>query len=142
MGVHHNTLPLVAVVRTLAAAEFERDPAGAQAALSLLAGFAKWHRVEFLGFPRRPPAQLPPEVPSEVTLPHSLQCLSLQLAKFILVTAFCDSVMLPRIAQVCRVSCSYAEFCKQRSGRYYRRNMLAYCNVAPSYLKQVLYPTD
>ncbi|KAK9907680.1 hypothetical protein WJX75_008040 [Coccomyxa subellipsoidea] len=65
VGVHHNTLLLVAVVRTLAAAEFERDPAGAQAALSLLAGFAKWHRVEFLGFPRRPPAQLPPEVPSE-----------------------------------------------------------------------------
>ncbi|CAL8462985.1 g2519 [Coccomyxa elongata] len=65
VGVHHNTLPLVATVRALAAADFERDPAGAQASLSLLAGFAKWHRVEFLGFPRRPPADVPPDPPSE-----------------------------------------------------------------------------
>ncbi len=66
VGVHHNTLSLVATVRALAAVDFERDPAGAQASLSLLAGFAKWHRVEFLGFPRRPPADVPPDMPSEV----------------------------------------------------------------------------
>ncbi|BDA48017.1 Regulator of nonsense transcripts 2 [Coccomyxa sp. Obi] len=65
VGVHHNTLPLVATVRALAAADFERDPASAQASLSLLAGFAKWHRVEFLGFPRRPPADVRPDAPSE-----------------------------------------------------------------------------
>lgn len=69
VGVHHNTLPLVATVRTLAAADFERDTAGAHAALSLLAGFARWHRVEFLGFPRRPPtADLPPDTLTPVTV--------------------------------------------------------------------------
>lgn len=68
VGVHHNTLPLVTIVRTLAAAEFECDPAGAQTSLSVLAGFARWHRVEFLGFPRQPPAKLPPETIPQVTL--------------------------------------------------------------------------
>lgn len=34
VGVHHNTLPLVTTVRALAAADFERDPAGAQARMT------------------------------------------------------------------------------------------------------------
>ena len=37
--------------RTLAAADYTRDPQAAQAALSLMSTFAKEHRVDFLGLP-------------------------------------------------------------------------------------------
>lgn len=83
VGVHHNTLPLVATVRALAAADFERDPATAQASLSLLAGFAKWHRVEFLGLPRRPPADLPSDPPPEVLLTYDSLLVRIFIASLI-----------------------------------------------------------
>jgi hypothetical protein len=58
MGVHHNTLAIVGIVRTLAAADPQRDASSYQAALSLLSAFAKAHRLDFLGLPPRPPLDL------------------------------------------------------------------------------------
>ena len=45
--------------RTLAAADYTRDPQAAQAALSLISTFAKEHRVDFLGLPLLPSEQKP-----------------------------------------------------------------------------------
>ena len=58
--MHSNTAGALGALRALAAgADFARDPAGASAALGLVAGLAKALRPQLLTFARRPPAALP-----------------------------------------------------------------------------------
>lgn len=73
-GVHHNTMAIIGIVRALAAADHQRDASSYQAALSLLAGFAKAHRVEFLGFRAQLPADLPA---TDEALPEVIQAIVL-----------------------------------------------------------------
>ena len=62
--------------RTLAAADYIRDPQAAQAALSLMSTFAKEHRVDFLGLPLLPSEQQPASL-DKVLL--SMSCGDLQV---------------------------------------------------------------
>ena len=71
LGIAGDAKSLLKIVQALAVADFERDREGAQAALSILAAFARSGREEFLGLPPKLPTS--PELPSEA----SADCLGL-----------------------------------------------------------------
>lgn len=67
VGVYQDTAVLVNAIKSLAAMDFHRDKEAAQAALSLLASFAKGGRQDVLGLPNPMLATLSVEDGDEVT---------------------------------------------------------------------------
>ena len=80
VGVYQDPAVVVNAVKTLASVDFVRDKDAAQAALSLLASFAKGGRQDMLGLPGPMLSALSVEESAEVTVSGMEQSLRLRIA--------------------------------------------------------------